>query len=198
MGLCPGSEEVCFIKLFQPLARKGCSLEELSLGLRDGVLFHVAGEHQGQGAVAGDVAGGAEAVLKGEDGEHEGGAVVQKAHDAHNKAQRGHHRAARYAGGAYGKDAQQDTEQDHSAQSGQVSVEDLGHGHHKEHLSEDRTAQVDVGKQGDAEIHHVLTQDGGLFGTAQGHRQRGGRGHGAHSGEVGGAIVPHHFPGVFT
>ena len=34
------------------------------------VLFGIAGEHQGQRAVAGDVAGGAEAVLQGKDGQH--------------------------------------------------------------------------------------------------------------------------------
>ena len=34
----------------------------------DAVLLGVAGQHQGQSAVDGDVAGGAEAVLQGEDG----------------------------------------------------------------------------------------------------------------------------------
>ena len=36
-------------------------------GIGNAVLLGVAGQHQGQSAVAGDVAGGAEAVLQGED-----------------------------------------------------------------------------------------------------------------------------------
>ena len=110
------------------------------------VLFRVAGEDQGQGPVAGDVAGGAEAVLQGEDGQHQGGAVVVKAQHAGDEPQRGHHRAAGHAGGAHGEHAQQQTEQDHGPRGGQHAVQDLGHGHDEEDLREDRAAQVDVGE----------------------------------------------------
>ena len=55
---------------------------------------------------------------------------------------------------------------------------------------------MDVGKQGDAEVHHILTQNLGLVGTGQGHGQGGGGAHGAHGGDVGGAVVLNHLDGV--
>ena len=47
----------------------GESVHDLALG--DMVLLRIAGEEEGQGAVAGDVAGGAEAVLQGKDRKHQ-------------------------------------------------------------------------------------------------------------------------------
>ena len=57
---------------------------------------------------------------------------------------------------------------------------------------------MDVGEQGDAEVHQVPAEDGGLAGPVQGHSQGGGGGHGANGGEIGRAIVAQHLPGVFT
>ena len=55
---------------------------------------------------------------------------------------------------------------------------------------------MDVGEQGNPEVHHVVAQHLGLVGAPQGHRQRGGGGHGAHGGDIGGAVVPHHLQGI--
>ena len=52
------------------------------------VLFGVTGEEEGQRAVTGDVAGGAEAVLKSEDGEHQAGAGVVEAEHAGDQTER--------------------------------------------------------------------------------------------------------------
>ena len=46
------------------------------------MLSGIAGEDQGQGSVTCDIAGGAEAVLEGEDGHHQAGARVVKAQHA--------------------------------------------------------------------------------------------------------------------
>ena len=64
----------------------------------DAVLLGVAGQHQGQSAVAGDVAGGAEAVLQGEDGEHQSGASVIEHQNAGDEAQRSHDPPVRSCG----------------------------------------------------------------------------------------------------
>ena len=53
-----------------------------AFGHSDLVTIRVAGEDERQRAVAGDVAGGAEAVLKREDGQHERGARAVKQQDA--------------------------------------------------------------------------------------------------------------------
>mgnify|MGYP007060449736 CR=1 FL=1 len=58
------------------------------LVLLDPMLFGVAGQHQGQSTVAGDVAGSAEAVLQGKDGEHQSGAGVIEHQNAGDEAQR--------------------------------------------------------------------------------------------------------------
>ena len=100
----------------------------------DAVLFGVAGEHQGQSAVAGDVAGGAEGVLQGEDGQHQAGARLVEAQHGHDQAQRGHDRTAGHAGSTDGEHAQQQAEQNHRAQRGQLAVQDLGYHHDEEHL----------------------------------------------------------------
>ena len=110
---------------------------EIDLFFLDIVLLDVAGEHQGQSAVAGDVAGGAEGVLQGEDGEHQGRAGVVEAQDRDNQAQRGHDGTAGDAGGADGEDAQQHAEQDHGAHIGQRAVEDLGDDHDEEDFGQD-------------------------------------------------------------
>ena len=124
----------------------------------DAVLLGVAGQHQGQSAVAGDVAGSAEAVLQGEDGEHQSGAGVIEHQNAGDEAQRSHDGAAGDAGSADGEDAEQGAEEEHGADAGQVAVEDLGDGHAEEDLSEDRAAQMDVGEQRNAEAYHIATQ----------------------------------------
>lgn len=112
----------------------------------DAVLLGVAGQHQGQSAVAGDVAGGAEAVLQGEDGEHQSGAGVIEHQNAGDEAQRSHDGAAGDAGSADGEDTEQSAEEEHGADAGQMAVEDLGDGHAEEDLSQDRAAEVDVGE----------------------------------------------------
>ena len=164
----------------------------------DAVLFGVAGQHQGQSAVASDVAGSAEAVLQGEDGEHQSGAGVIEHQNAGDEAQRSHDGAAGDAGSADGEDAEQGAEEEHGADAGQVAVEDLGDGHAEEDLSQDRAAEVDVGEQGDAEADHVLAQDLALAGAVQSKGQGSGAGHGADSGQVCGTIVAEHFPGVLA
>ena len=131
----------------------------------------IASEHQGEGAVAGDVAGGAKAVLKGKDSHHQTGAGVVKSQHTDNEAQRCHDRAAGHTGSTHGENAQQEAEEDHGAQRRQLAIEHLGYSHHKEHLSEHRAAQVNVGKQGYAEIHQILAQHLGLLGAPQRHRQ---------------------------
>ena len=55
---------------------------------------------------------------------------------------------------------------------------------------------MDVGKQGDAELHHVGAEHGTLPGTVQGNGQGGGGGHGAHGGQIGGAVVLYDLNGV--
>ena len=162
------------------------------------MLLGVAGQHQGQSAVAGDVAGGAEAVLQGEDGEHQSGAGIVEHQDASDEAQRSHDRAAGDAGRTDGEDAEQGAEEDHGADAGQVAVEDLGDGHAEEDLSEDRAAEVDVGEQGDAEADHILAQDLALAGAVQSDSQSGGAGHGADSGQVSGAVVAQDLPRVLA
>ena len=164
----------------------------------DAVLLGVAGQHQGQSAVAGDIASSAEAVLQGEDGEHQSGAGVIEHQNAGDEAQRSHDGAAGDAGSADGEDAEQQAEQDHGANTGQLAVQDLGNGHAEEHLSQHRAAQVDVCKQGDAEADHVLTQHLALAGALQRHTQRSGTGHGADSGQVSGAVVTQHFPRILA
>lgn len=164
----------------------------------DAVLLGVAGQHQGQSAVAGDVAGGAEAVLQGEDGEHQSGAGVIEHQNAGDEAQRSHDGTAGDAGSADGEDAEQGAEEEHGADAGQMAVKDLGDGHAEEDLSQDRAAEVDVGEQGDAEADHILAQDFALAGAVQSDRQSGGAGHGADSGQVSGAVVAEDFPGVLA
>ena len=168
------------------------------LVLLDPMLFGVAGQHQGQSTVTGDVAGSAEAVLQGKDGQHQGGAGVIKHQHASDQAQRGHDRTAGDTGSADGEDAEQQAEQDHGADARQLAVEDLGDGHAEEHFRQDRAAQMDVGKQGDAKADHILAQDLALAGAVQSDSQGGGAGHGADSGQVCGTIVAEHFPGVLA
>ena len=176
---------------------KKSQLYALDVFRPDVVLFGVAGEHQGQGSVTGDVTGGAEAVLEGEDRQHEGQTLVTKEKNPGDEAQRGHHRPSRHTGGADGEDPQQEAEQHHGTHAGKGPVEDLRDRHHKEHFGKDRAAQVDVGKERDAEVHHVTAEVFALVGAVQGHRQSGRRGHGAHGGEVGGAVVAQHLqPGT--
>ena len=167
-------------------------------GISDAVLLGVAGQHQGQRAVTGHVAGGAKAVLQGEDRQHQSSTGVVEHQDAGDQTQRSHNGAAGHAGCADGEDAEQQAEQDHGADAGQLAVQDLGNGHAEEHLGQHRAAQVDVGKQGDAEAHHVLTQDLALAGALQRHTQRSGTGHGTDSGQVSGAVVAQHFPRVLA
>ena len=164
--------------------------------LSQAVLLAVAGEDQGQRAVAGDVAGGAEGVLNGEDGQKQSGAFRAEAQHAGDDAQRCHDGAAGDAGGANGEDTQQHAEQDHGANAGKGAVQNQGDDHHEEGLGQYGAAQVDVGEQGHAEVNHVLTQDAGLVSALQGHGQGGGGGHGAHGGDVGGAVVLHNLDGA--
>ena len=162
------------------------------------MFFHITCEHQCQCAVTGYVASSTKAVLQCEDGQHQAGSDVIEAQHGDDQTQRGHDGAAGDAGGADSKDSQQETEQHHGAHGGQSAVEDLGHGHDEEHLGEDGAAQMDVGKQGDAEVGQILTQDRGLLGAAQSHGQSGGGGHGAHGGDVSGAVVLQDLHGVGT
>ena len=46
-----------------------------------------------------------------------------------------------------------------------------------------------VGKQGNAEVHHIPTENLGLPGALQSHGQSSGGGHGAHGGQVSRAVV---------
>ncbi len=117
----------------------------------DAVLFHIPGEHQRQRAVAGDIAGGAEAVLQGEDGQHQSGAGVVKEQNAGDEAQGGHDRAAGVAGGADGEDIQQQKKATIMAHAGQGAVSSREMVMDEEHLRQHGAAQVDVGEQGDAE-----------------------------------------------
>ena len=94
---------------------------------------------------------------------------VVKAQHTGDEAQGGHDGTPRHAGRAHGEHPQQEAEQDHRAQRGQLPIEHLGHGHHKEHLGEHRAAQVDVGEQGNPEVHHVAAEHLGLVGAPQGH-----------------------------
>ena len=87
------------------------------------VLVEEAFHHEGEGAVAGDVAGGAEAVLQGEDGQHESGAVLTEQQHTGDQAQRGHDSTAGNTGSANGKDAQQQAEQDHGANGGDLAIQ---------------------------------------------------------------------------
>ena len=162
------------------------------------MLFHIPGEHQRQRAVSGDVASGAEAVLQGENGQHQGGAGVVKEQDAGDEAQGGHDRSAGDAGSADGEDTQQQAEQDHGADAGQRAIEQQGDGHDEEHLRQHGAAQVDVGEQGNAEADHVLPQHLALAGAAQGHCQRRRAGHGTYGGQVGRAVVAEDLPGIFA
>ena len=77
-----------------------------------------------------------------------------------------------------------------------MTVEDLGDDHNEEGLGQGGAAQVDVGEQGNAELHHVGAKDLTLAGALQGHSQGGGGGHGANGGQIGGAIVLHHLNAV--
>ena len=162
------------------------------------MLLGVAGQHQGQSAVTSHVAGGAEAVLQGEDSQHQSGTGVVEHQDTGDQTQRSHDSAAGHAGCADSEDAEQQAEQDHGANAGQLAVQNLGNGHAEEHLSQHRAAQVDVCKQGDAEADHVLTQDLALAGALQRHTQRSCTGHGTDSGQVSGAVVTQHFPGILA
>ena len=169
---------------------------EIQIGFRNVVLFGVAGEHQRQGAVTGDVAGGAEGILQGKDGQHQARTGTVKVQHRHDQTQRRHDRTAGDAGRTHGKNTQQNAEEHHGHQTGQLTIENLADGHHKEHLRQHRAAQMDIGKQGNAEGNHIRPQGFGLAGALQRHGQRGRRRHGAHSGEIGGAVVLHHFQGI--
>ena len=70
------------------------------------VFLGVTGEEERQGTVAGDVAGGAEAVLQGKDRKHQRRAGIVEAQHADDEAKRGHDRAARNTGGPDGEDRQ--------------------------------------------------------------------------------------------
>ncbi len=122
------------------------------------MLFGIAREDEREGAVACHVAGGAKAVLKGEDREHERGAGIVKQKHTGDDAERSHDRAAGDTGGSYGEYPEQYAEQDHGPERRNGAVQDLGYGHAEEHFCEDRSAEVDVREKRDAELYHILSE----------------------------------------
>ena len=145
-------------------AAGGSSFQKLCLQINGNILLGnlmllcIAGEHQGQSAVAGYVAGGSEAVLKGKDGQHQGGSGIVKFQDAGDDAKRGHNCTAGNAGRADGKNTQEHTEEHHRPKRRNGAVQDLGNGHAEEDFCENGTAEVDVGEQRNAKLHHILAE----------------------------------------
>ena len=169
---------------------------KVDLFFLDVVLLDVAGEDQGQSAVAGDVASGTEGILQGEDGEHQSRAGITEAQDGDDETQRGNDRAAGDAGGADCEHAQQHAEEHHGARCRQRAVENLGDHHDEEDFRQNRAAEVDIGKQRDTKVDHITAEGRGLLGAAQGNGQGGSGRHGAHSSEVSRAIVLDHLDGI--
>ena len=124
------------------------------------MLFCISGQNQSQGSVAGDVAGSSEAVLQGEDGKHQGSAGVIEEQNTGDQSQRSHDRSARYAWSANGKNTKEQAEKYHGSKRRNGSIEDLGYGHNEEYFGENGSAQMDVCKQGNTEVHHIFTKYG--------------------------------------
>ena len=162
------------------------------------MLVGVAGQDERQRTVAGHVAGRAEAVLKREDGQHERGARAVKQQDAGDEAEGRHDRAARHARCADGENAEQHAEQHHRADRRDFAIKNLRNGHDKEHLGQDRAAQMDVREQRNAEIDHILAQNARLLRAAQRDRKRRRRGHRADRRDIRRAVVLDDLDGVLA
>ena len=144
---------------------------------------------QGDDAVTGDVAGGAEAVLGQVEGDHQGDGGLTEAEHGSEQAERGHDTATRCARRGNHDDAQHHDEGHHGAvaRNGQV----FGEEHHRRgagYQGDGGAAQVDGGAQGHGEVGDAVAHAVALAGL-QGHRNGGGAGHGAKGGEVGGQHV---------
>ena len=126
----------------------------------DSMFFRVPGQHQGKRAVTGHIACGSKAVLQGEDREHQGSACVVEQKNARDQSQGCHNRSSGDARRADGKDAEEQTEQNHSSDGRNAAVENLGYGHDKEYLGQYRTAEMDIGKQRNPKVHHVVPKGG--------------------------------------
>ena len=154
------------------------------------MLFRVAGQNQGQSAVAGHIAGSAEGILQCEDGQHERRAGLVKAEHAGNQTEGRHDGAAGHAGCADCEDAEQQTEEYHLADGREFAVEHLRDCHHEEGLCHHGAAEMDVRKERNAEIHEVIAEGGLRLSRAlQCDGECRGRRHGADCGHIGGAVV---------
>lgn len=162
------------------------------------MFFRVPGQHQGKRAVTGHIACGSKAVLQGEDREHQGSACVVEQKNARDQSQGCHNCSSGDARRADGKDAEEQTEQNHSSDGRNAAVENLGYGHDEENLCQDRAAQMNIGKQRYAEAYHILPENRGLLCTAEGNGQGCGRGHGSHCRKVGRPVVPDNLNRVFA
>ena len=162
------------------------------------MLIRVAGQNKRQRAVTGDVAGGAEAVLQGKDGQHKRGAGAVKQQDAGDQTERSHNRTARHAGCADGKNAEQHAEQDHGSDRRNLAVQNLRDCHDEENLGQHRAAQMDVGEQRNTEINHVLAQHRGFLCAAQSNCQSRRGGHRADRSDIRRTVVLHYFDRVLA
>ena len=136
--------------------------------------------------------------MQREDREHQSRAGVVKHQHACDQTEGGHDRAARNARGADGEDAEQQAEENHRAETRELAVEHLGDRHAEEDLGQHGAAEVDIRKQGDAEIDQVTAQHLALARAVERDGERGGAGHGADSRQVSRAVVAHDLPGALA
>lgn len=140
---------------------------------------------QGDHAVTGDVAGGAEAVLRQIEGNHQGDGGLTEPQHGGEQTQRGHHAATRCTRRGDHDDTQHHDEGQHGvdARNGQM----FGEEHHRGgtgHQGNGGATEVNGGTQrhgevGDAVAHAVV------LARLQGNRNGGGARHGTQRGEIG-------------
>ena len=124
------------------------------------MFFCVSGQDQSQGSIAGDVAGSSEAVLQCENGKHQSSTGIIEEQNTGDQSQGSHNRSARYAWSANGKNTKEQTEKYHGSKRWNGSIKDLGYCHNEEYFGENGSAQMDVCKQRNTEVHHIFTKYG--------------------------------------
>ena len=151
-------------------------------------------DDDGEGAVAGDVACGAEVIHGDVEGNHDGLFLVAEAEHGAEHAEGGHDGAARHAGGGYHDDAEHEDEAGHlrEVHRGALHHHD---GHGAGHDFEGAAGEVDGGAEGHHKAGHIAVHAVGN-GLAQGDGNGGGAGLCAQGGEVGGQHVQQQGEGI--
>lgn len=127
------------------------------------------------GTIACYVTGCPKTVLKGKDSQHQSCSRIAEFQDTGDNTERCHNSASRYTRSTNGKNSKQDTEKNHGPRRRNCTIKNFGDCHTEEYFCEDRTTEMNIGKQRNTKIYQILSERFCPVCALEGDRQCGSR-----------------------